>query len=232
MKILQALGPVVTVGVAVMGIRAWYWQLAAKCRFEIAEQAITAFERATDAISHIRNQMGWTTEKDKVQVPNGIPETKKKLTQQYGIYALRAEASQEGFDDVRATQILAALHLSKKAGQCLEVLFRVRHLTLVAAHMLIEDYDEYLPPERRREQDQRRRSYHDDLYEVRTNGVPTKNDRLSRVIDEASEALERECRLHLKPPTFWEFIFGRFSADATPEWSAAARDVLMLPKTI
>lgn len=229
-KLVQVLGPLVTVGVAVLGIRAWYWQLAAKRKFEIAEQAITVFKRATDAISHIRNPMAWSTEQEKVKIPDDVSEEKKKLIRQYGIYGLRAEATQKGFDDVRLTQILAGLHLSKKAGECFEGLFRVRHLTLVAAHMLIEDHDAYLTPEQAKEQNKRRRGYHSDLYEVRTNGKARPDDRLSLVIDEASQALEQECRAHLRPPTFWEFIWGKSRKNTSSEWSDAARDVLMLPK--
>jgi hypothetical protein len=174
--------------------------------------------------------MGWSSEQDKVKVLDHAPEEKKKLFKQYGIYALRAEATQKAFDDVRLTQILAGLHLSKKAGECFEALFRVRHLTLVAAHMLIEDYDEYGAPEQRSTQNMRRRDYRSDLYEVRRNGKPQDEDRLSQVIDEPAKALEEECKTNLRPPTFREFVFGRSRKTTSSKWSEAACDVLLLPK--
>jgi hypothetical protein len=42
-KVIQVLAPLLTVGLAVLGLLAWHWQLVAKRKFEIAEQAATVF---------------------------------------------------------------------------------------------------------------------------------------------------------------------------------------------
>jgi hypothetical protein len=228
-KLVQVIAPLITVLVAVLGIRAWYWQLAAKRRFEIAEQAIHVFKRANDAISTLRNPMVWTGEGEKVEVPEDGSDEKKKLIKQYGYVFSRLERTNKPFEDVRLTQILAELHISKRAGECFEALFRVRHLTWVAAHMLVTDYDEYLPSDAAREQNLRRRKYTDDLWEIRSNDVPIAKDRLSRVLDEAKASLESECGRSLRPPTFWEFIVGASNKTTSQAWSDEARKVLLLP---
>ena len=231
-QLVQVIAPLVTVAIFLMGLRAWYWQLVAKRKFEIAEQAIIVFRRANDALSRIRSPIGWSSEHERVKIPDGLSEEKQKLYRQYGIYYDRAQAEQNAkpFEEVRLIQILAEVHISTRAAQCFEVLFRARHLALVAAHMLIEDHNQYLPPAQRSEQQKRRLQYHADLYEIRRTNIPKDEDRLSRAVDEASKVLEVECTSKLRPPTFKEFVFGQSPGTSNSEWSDITRDVLALPK--
>lgn len=94
-KIVQAIALVVTVTIFFLGLRAWYWQLVAKRSFEVAEQSILVFKRARDAISSIRNPMGWSSEHDQVKIPEGLPEEKRKNFRQYGILFDRANSEQK-----------------------------------------------------------------------------------------------------------------------------------------
>jgi hypothetical protein len=229
-KLVQAVAPFGTVAVAMLGLWAWYSQMVAKRRFEVAEQAIHVFRQANDALSTLRNPMVWSGESAKVEIPDDAPDWKKKQIKQYGYVFSRLEGTNKPFADVRLTQILAGLHISPRAGECFEALFRARHLTWLAAHMLVEDCEGYLPADEAKEQTVRRRSYTDDLWEVRRNDVPMEKDRLSRMIDEAKTALEAECRPFLRAPTFWEFISNRRSTKPQIDWSDEARSILRLPK--
>lgn len=227
-KLAQVIGPLITVGIAVVGFRAWYWQLIAKRKFEIAEQAVTVWRRANDGLSFLRSPMVLGGEGDSVEIPEGLHGHQKLQLKRYRYVFERLNKISKDFEQVRLTQILVDLHISAKAGQSFDALFRVRHMVKVAAQMLVEDSDEHLPPEQQKEQTHRQRGYHRELVEVRVNGKPIAEDKHSRVLDEAQEALEDECRRILRPKTFIEFVFGEGDKTPLKPWSDETKKFLLI----
>jgi hypothetical protein len=205
------LSPLLTIIVALVGLRAWYWQLVAKRRFEIAEQALSVFETACDALSVIRDRGGFGVEEERVEVPEYYDGPEKAVRRKYGVYFVRASDRAEAFANIRATQVLCELHISKKASDALQVLFRVRHRALAAAHLLVME-DPHLHPEEegeaRRARLDRVRSLEHDLLENRgTENKPMPTDRLSQELDAARVELEAECRPLLREQTLVEFLW-------------------------
>lgn len=225
-KVIQVIAPLITVGLAILGLLAWYWQLVAKRKFEIAEQAVTVFRRANDALSYIRSAFVRGDEGDSISVPDSMTGAKKKNAGQYRHVFARLNSTTDDFEQVRLTQILVDLHISSSAAQSFDALFRVRQLVRIDAEALIEDFDENLPAQLNKEQNQRRIGYRRGIVERRTNGKPDEHDQYSRVLDEAQEVLETACRQLLRPKTLREFLFGSRIKPIPHEWSSEAKEVM------
>jgi hypothetical protein len=227
-KVIQVIAPLVTVGLAVFGLLVWYWQLVAKRKFEIAEQAITVWRRANDGLSYVRGRFIRGGEGDSITISATMMGKTKENAERYRYVYERLNNVNKAFEEVRVTQILVDLHISSKAAQSFDALFRVRHLVRVDAEMLIEDFDEYFPtPQHEHDQNQRRIKYRHGITENRRqDGKPEETDQYSRVLDEAKEVLESECRQILRPKTPTELLFGRTVRLRPHEWTAEAKKVL------
>ncbi len=227
-KALQVLGPLVTVALAVFGLFVWYWQLIAKRKFEIAEQAVTEWRRANDGLTYVRNPWVKAGEGDSIKVDASFTGKARENAERHRFTYERLGHVQDTFKDVRLTQILVDLHISSQAARTFDVLFRVRHLVQVDADALIEDFSEqFATPEQMLENQQRRNDYRRGIAEKRNkDGKPDPSDVYSRVLDEASEVLESECRQILRPKTIVEFLFSRRTKPAIHEWSDEAKKLL------
>ena len=97
----------------VLGVLIWRHQLSAKRRFEVAEQVLAAFHKASDGLSTLRSPMIWAAEienakpkKEKEgedQADDEAPRTKSKEQQRlerrvemHNVYVARAEAMSAG----------------------------------------------------------------------------------------------------------------------------------------
>ena len=236
-KVIQALAPLVTVGLAVFGLLVWHWQLAGKRKFEIAEQAVTVWRQATDAISFVRNPFARGGEGDSIALDEKMTGKTRENAKRYRFIFERLNNIGEAFKEVRVTQILVDMHIGADAARAFDALFRVRHLVRVDAEMLIEDFEEYIeermpeekPEEiqRRKEYVERRKQYRQGIVEHRNNdGKPSEGDAYSRVLDEAAQVLEAACKRILRPKTFREFLFTRPAKSGPHMWSDEAKRVL------
>jgi hypothetical protein len=215
-RVAQLLSPLLTVAVAIVGLRAWYWQLIAKRRFEVAEQAMTVFERANDALSIIRTQVLFGGER--VEIPEGLDAAERAAHRKYGTYFVRLSDHAAAFETIRLSQVLCELHISQKAADALHVLFVVRHRVQNAAYMLFTEDQELNStedPEKRAQIRKRIRSYTSDLIENRATGnKPMPTDRSSLELDQARETLSTECKPLLREQTLRDFVWGRRRPDA------------------
>ena len=214
-KLIQALAPVVTVGLAVFGLFVWHWQLVGKRKFEIAEQAVTVWRRANDGLSHVRDPFVRGSEGELVKIDEKITGKKRENAERHRyIY--------ERLKDVRVTQILVDLHIDHQTARAFDILFRVRHLIRVDADMLIEDFAEYFAtPEQMLEYNERRKEYRRGISELRD-----REDLYSKALEEAKEVVELQCREILRPKTLREFLFSRSIKPTPHEWSDDAKKVL------
>ena len=91
----------------VLGVLIWRHQLSAKRRFEVAEQVLAAFHKASDGLSTLRSPMIWTAEienakpkKDKEgkdQADDEAPKIKSKEQQRLVLLSQKGESEGRGF---------------------------------------------------------------------------------------------------------------------------------------
>jgi hypothetical protein len=221
-KLIQAFAPLVTVGLAVFGLIVWHWQLVAKRKFEIAEQAVTVWRRAHDALTYVRDPFVRGNEGDSIKIDEKMTGKERENAERHRFIFERLNNTTEAYKDVRVTQILVDLHIDSQAARAFDVLFRVRHLIRVDADMLIEDYSEqFATPEQMIENQERRKAYRRGITELRD-----RNDLYSKALEEATKVVELHCRQILRPRTFPEVMFSRTEKPTPHEWSDEAKKVL------
>lgn len=221
-KLVQALAPAVTVGLAVFGLFVWHWQMVGKRKFEIAEQAVTVWREAIDALSHVRDPFVRGGEGDSIKLDEKMTGKERANAERVRYIFERLNNTSESFKNVRLTQILVDLHIDRQAARAFDVLFRVRHHIRVDAQMMVDDFEEYFAtPEQQTEYQERRTAYRRTINERRD-----KNDEYSKVLDEATEVVESRCREILRPKTLREFLLARSVKPPPHEWSDEAKKVL------
>ena len=176
----------------------------AKRRFEVAEQTLTTFHRASDALSKLRSPMLWAGELESVEVPKDLGKEDEMRVRQYNVYATRAEAAAPAFAELRTAQILAEIHLGPAAADAIDDLFRCRQEVVAAVDELLGQR----PPntsgleghELREHQEFQKSMRRAIAQRRRADGRPAEDDKLSMRIDLAKAAVERACRPFLDDP--------------------------------
>jgi hypothetical protein len=207
----------------VLGVVIWRHQLSAKRRFEVAEQVLAAFYKASDGLSILRTAMIWPSEienakpkKDEKkdgeeQAADEWPRTKSEKQKRqerrveiHNVYVARAETTLPAFAELRTAQILADIHFGRPAADAMDVLFRGRRQVLAAVSGLYGGTfdDRYFPnaelAEHHREFEVSMRRV---LAEHRAeDGTPDETDQISQRVDAARAALESACRPFLADP--------------------------------
>lgn len=118
-----------------LGFWAWRYQLRAKRRTELAEEALLAFANAVDAMTSIRAPMSFAGEHSALRKELGEPEDKKLPGEDYRIILWRLDKRNERFAELRRVQLLCKYHFGEAAHDAFEQLHRARHRVWVAAHM-------------------------------------------------------------------------------------------------
>lgn len=203
--IFLAAPTLVTAIAAIIGLRAWYWQLVAKRRFEVAEQSITTFDRANDALSAIRSPGSFSREYDQISIPEGISPEQATAMRDYGIFHKRVHDRSEDFAEIAATAKLCEIYFGHQAADAMKALLAARITVLVAVDMMIED-------SRQRHSaapgavEQRKKA----LSEYRADIIAVaKPNPLNERLAEARRVLASKCEPYLREQSFWEFLWGR-----------------------
>lgn len=118
-----------------LGFWAWRYQLRAKRRTELAEEALLAFAHAVDAMSAIRAPISFAGEHAALRKELGEPEDKKLPGEDYRIILWRLDRRNERFAELRRVQLLCKYHFGDAAHDAFEHLHKARHQVWVAAHM-------------------------------------------------------------------------------------------------
>ncbi|MBY0331892.1 MAG: hypothetical protein K2X49_14610 [Acetobacteraceae bacterium] len=118
-----------------LGFWAWRYQLRAKRRTELAEEALLAFANAVDAMASIRAPMSFAGEHAALRKELGEPEDKKLPGEDYRIILWRLGRRNERFAELRRVQLLCKYHFGEAAHDAFERLHHARHRVWVAAHM-------------------------------------------------------------------------------------------------
>ena len=193
----------------VLGVIIWRLQLGAKRRFEVAEQTLMAFQRASDGLSRMRDLFIYPGELAAAPVPKDddedaefprVDKREEERVRLHNAYIVRADAAAPAFGDLRGAQILAGIHFGRAAADAVDVLFRARQQVYVAI--------DGLHGPTRFDPDHERAT----AQEFSSTGSATSrcagtfaehrddNDALSKQIDDAKATLESMCRPFLEDP--------------------------------
>jgi hypothetical protein len=201
----------------VAGVILWRLQLGAKRRFEVAEQTLTAFQRASDGLSRLRDKFIYTGELAAAQVPKDddedsdfprkVDKSEEERVRLHNVYVARADAAAPAFGELRAAQILAEVHFGRAAADAVDVLFRARQQVYVAIDGLhgaarFDPHHERATAQEIQENRLRDVALSRNIAEHRDNetGKPDDTDVLSQQIEEAKATLENMCRPALEDP--------------------------------
>ena len=211
------------------GVLLWRQQLSAKRRFEVAEQVLAAFYKASDALSTLRNpiiaggeieaaqpkkdepEYGEEQEDELPRTKSEEQEQRERRTAIHNVYVARAQSMSPAFGELRTAQILAEIHFGRNAANAMDTLFRARQQVFSAisgCHGSITG--EYFPTDELREQHRQFEvSMNRLLAEHRSaDGTPDDTDELSKRIDAARTTLESICRPALADP-WWLTVLRR-----------------------
>lgn len=114
----------------------WRWHLIRRRRFEVAEEALTAFLAAKDALEYIRNPAAPGHGRPPRDEEPGESENEARLLDIAYVSMMRCNEVAEKFSALRAIQLLCRQHFGEEAYEAFETLFRVRERVLATARAL------------------------------------------------------------------------------------------------
>jgi hypothetical protein len=209
------LAPLLTVALFIVGVVVWRLQLVAKRRFEIAEQSLTAFYRASDGLSRLRTAILSAAELAGVEVPKDWSKEDQDRAREYNVYVARSTEAAPAFAELRTVQILAEIHIGPDAVHAMNVLFECRRKVFGAVDALHggrPSNPEGMEPAQRQEHEDFLRSMRRLIAEHRrTDGAPDPDDQLSNRIDGAKALMGSACRPFLEDLP-WLKTLSSFSA--------------------
>ena len=194
-------GPLLTVGLFLLGLCAWREQLLAKRRFEVAEQVLTATYAALDALSAIRSVGMWGGEMDAIEVAPDTPKREAERIKTAGAYFARAQRTREAFASLRTAQVLAEIHLDPRAAKAIDEIFRAQREALAAVDTFygygMNDEAGMEPAQvaNLRNLKQKLRRTFTEMRQA--DGSPEPTDEVSQQLDAARDVIESVCRPRL-----------------------------------
>jgi hypothetical protein len=121
-KVLGAVSPVVTVGLAIFGVFVWRVQLVAKRRFELAEEALVATFSVVYALQAIRSPFSWSGEGSTRKAdPKETPDEKEKLDHAFVPWE-RMAAHNDKFAALEKSTLLMEAHFPGSLTENMRVL--------------------------------------------------------------------------------------------------------------
>lgn len=217
------LAPLITVCLFVGATVVWRRQLVAKRRFEVAEQALTAFAKASDSLSRLRSPFMWEGELEAAHLPDGVPDRDRRRIRTFNAYVERAKSTESAYADLRAAQIVASVHLGQVPDHCISTLFKARLKVQTAIQALYgSPYYEGSDPSIENDIAEHSKAMRDILYERRSYISDRDSDPLTREIDTARDVLDDACRPYLRDPS-WREGFGLWPTAANANKSLDSR---------
>jgi hypothetical protein len=192
--ILQSLSIILACLSVILGIDAWRREFIGKRKIELAEDVLTRFYEARDAIARIRNPMSFENERSsRKRAPHERDEESNLLDQAYVVF-VRYEKEQDLFNRIHALRYNVMARLGLDAAKPFNVLHGVVNEIFRAAHML---GSHYWPRQGRVSMSETEFKKH--LAEMHKHEAVfwagyDENDLLQKRIDEVIAAIEQVCR--------------------------------------
>jgi len=138
---VDILAPIATIiaSVAVVyGIKTWHKEFIGKRQIELAEDTLTLFYEAQDAIQYIRSMFGHSGEgKTREPGPDENDDEKRILNQAF-VTIERYNANRETFNKIGTLQYRFMARFGKDASQPFEKILKIKNELLMAAHLVGE----------------------------------------------------------------------------------------------
>lgn len=142
LKLIPAVSIAVAAYFSVQGLRVWRSQLVGKRKFEVAEEALVAFERAREALRYVRSPGGWGGEgSTREKAPNESDEETRRKNIAFAPIE-RLNKMSETFAPLHKTQILCRFHFGPEAAKPFDVINDVRQEIWAASLFLVEAADD------------------------------------------------------------------------------------------
>jgi hypothetical protein len=135
-KLLGAVSPMVTVGLAIFGLFVWRMQLVAKRRFELAEEALVAVFSVVYALESIRGPFSWAGEGGSRKAgPNETPKQKEDLDHAFVPWE-RMATHADKFTALEKSALLIETHFGEEVPKQMRVLLIARARIGNASNMM------------------------------------------------------------------------------------------------
>jgi len=138
--ILQSLSIILACLSVILGIDAWRREFIGKRKIELAEDVLTRFYEARDAIARIRSPISFENERlARKRAPNEREEESSLLDQAYVVF-VRYEKEQDLFNRIHALRYNVMARLGLDSAKPFNDVHGIVHEILGAAHMLGRHY--------------------------------------------------------------------------------------------
>jgi len=138
--ILQSVSIILTCLTIILGVDAWRREFIGKRKIELAEDVLTRFYEARDAIARIRSPFSTSTEgSERKRSPHEREEEAQLLDRAYVVF-VRYEKEQELFNRLHSLRYQVMARIAVSAAQPFDDLRRVLNDIFSSAHMLGRHY--------------------------------------------------------------------------------------------
>jgi hypothetical protein len=139
--VLPYVGPILTLILFLLGVLIWRVQLVSKRKFEVAEQAMVAFGKSTDALAKIRSPVLYKALWHWPSFPPSSDwfapvEADSYRAHILSIFRDRFAAAEAAFGELRVAQVLTEVHFGNEAAKEFEGLFLAKAAAEHSVEML------------------------------------------------------------------------------------------------
>jgi len=139
-SVLQSISVILACLTIIFGVDAWRREFIGKRKIELAEDVLTRFYEARDAIARIRSPFSFSGEgSERTKSPNEGPEASELLDRAYVVF-VRYEKEQELFNRLHALRYQAMARIALSAAQPFDDLRRVLNEIFASARILGSHY--------------------------------------------------------------------------------------------
>jgi hypothetical protein len=197
-KLIGAVAPIVTVGLAIFGVFVWRLQLVAKRRFELAEAGLSATIAVIMALDAVRDPLRFGSEGEgRTPDPNEGADDKRRLDNLY-VSLARMGHFKEEFTSLEKQAMILEAHFGREVTRHMWDILRVRNKIRAAVMTLRDLRPDFLEGENLRVY----RMLHRVLAGNSEN--PANDDEVSFEIRASKEKLFAALRPYLEEPRFWD----------------------------
>jgi hypothetical protein len=213
-EIVKDLSVVFAAGMAVFGIRSWQREFVGKRRIELAEETLSLFYQARDAIAEMRHPWSSSLEgRTRKSGPNETPAMKEQLDQAY-VLAERYNAQTELFSKIRALRFRFMAIVGQHSIAPFELLNQVQGKILGAVNTRMWSIQqgsmEHLPKAVQKQRIERMHKT-DEIYW----SMGDDSDPLAALIKQMIQEIEGICRPMIERPSVLQRWFSRKKVTAT-----------------
>lgn len=176
--------------VAIYGIDSWRREFQGKRQIELAEETLALFYEASDAISHIRNPLGFSNEFESVEKDQNETDAQFNSRKQASIVFYRYNKHNELFSRLHSMRYRFIAAFGKKKASPFDEIHKVVNEIVLAARMLGRMWArEYFPDDKSREDHRLLVEKHEAVF-----WFQGAEDKIASRVDTIIDEIETTCR--------------------------------------